>query len=418
MNQELVDGISACFRIFETSSCRTECEHILMAALLDKLEQLRHPEAPARNFMSFLDLLRATTYRGEAVVPGEVNIDDVRVAELDGLFDRIKCAVGQIVLTPEILDEPQRLSSAFDDAALRFNRRSPRNINATPPELARLIAKLLEPKFGEKVYDPACGLGKCLLAMGCESDGKVELHGQEFSPFISALCKINLRFHGFDEAVIACGDTLDRPACGDMRFDVIVSEPPVGTLRLADERYTSRFETQFIQHILGRLNETGRAAVLVPYTFLYNSQPAFRELRAEIVARNLLDAIIMLPPKALFNTGVQTFVVVFRADRGDQKDVCLINVANEEHYERVIGRNVLTHEAIDEIVKAYRTRTPHADFACVCFDDLAKDDNRSFDHAFFAQKEEADLRPSIPELKIRVKEIESELAQVQAKLEW
>ncbi|MEM2205134.1 MAG: class I SAM-dependent DNA methyltransferase, partial [Candidatus Hadarchaeales archaeon] len=73
----------------------------------------------------------------------------------------------------------------------------------TPREVIRLLVKILDPKPGESVYDPACGSGGMLILSykhvegekGKEEAKKLFLYGQEANREIFALCKMNMYIH-------------------------------------------------------------------------------------------------------------------------------------------------------------------------------------------------------------------------------
>ena len=95
----------------------------------------------------------------------------------------------------------------------------------TPPEVSRLLAKLLAPQPGERIYDPACGSGSLLIK--CAEDVGSEnyaLYGQENNGSTWALAMMNMFLHNVNQPRIAWGDTLDNPIHreGDnlMRFNV------------------------------------------------------------------------------------------------------------------------------------------------------------------------------------------------------
>ena len=101
----------------------------------------------------------------------------------------------------------------------------------TPAEVSTLLAKLVEPKENDRIYDPACGSGSLLLKAAKEiKDKKVSVYGQESNSSTYNLCRMNMFLHGVNDAHIEWGDTLANPLHLEhddlMKFDVIVSNPP------------------------------------------------------------------------------------------------------------------------------------------------------------------------------------------------
>src|SRR3989338_2726063 len=82
----------------------------------------------------------------------------------------------------------------------------------TPAEVSILLARLLDPKPGETVCDPACGSGSLLIRVAKQvGSDDYFLYGQEVNGGTWALCKMNMFLHGVDNAQIEWGDTLNSP---------------------------------------------------------------------------------------------------------------------------------------------------------------------------------------------------------------
>jgi type I restriction enzyme M protein len=121
----------------------------------------------------------------------------------------------------------------------------------TPRTIVRLMTRILDPREGETVYDPACGTGGMLLEAVNhvrEAGGNVrmllgKLYGQEKNLTTSSIARINLFLHGVEDFTVVRGDTLRSPAFfeGDLlaTFDCVIANPPfckIGTLFELDQR--------------------------------------------------------------------------------------------------------------------------------------------------------------------------------------
>lgn len=75
--------------------------------------------------------------------------------------------------------------------------------------------KILSPKAGETVYDPACGTGGMLIeAIRYMNDDRAtygRIYGQEKNLATSAIARMNLFLHGAQDFKITQGDTLRSP---------------------------------------------------------------------------------------------------------------------------------------------------------------------------------------------------------------
>src|SRR5256886_16889228 len=81
----------------------------------------------------------------------------------------------------------------------------------TPPEVSTLLAKLVAPKAGDRICDPACGSGSLLMKVAKEvGSDDFSLAGQESNGSTWALCKMNMFLHGMDNARIEWCNTITR----------------------------------------------------------------------------------------------------------------------------------------------------------------------------------------------------------------
>ncbi len=101
----------------------------------------------------------------------------------------------------------------------------------TPQEVSRLLAKLLNPKPGDRICDPTCGSGSLLIRVAKEvPGGNFSLSGQESNGSTWSLCRMNMFLHEMDNARIEWCNTISNPKLveGDnlMKFNIVVANPP------------------------------------------------------------------------------------------------------------------------------------------------------------------------------------------------
>ena len=107
----------------------------------------------------------------------------------------------------------------------------------TPRSVVQLLVRILDPRPGETVYDPACGSGGMLIeavhhmhndSLCCDS-----IFGQEKNVTNAAIAKMNLYLHGAIDFNIMQGDTLRDPKIlqgGHLaRFDCVLGQRQVWT---------------------------------------------------------------------------------------------------------------------------------------------------------------------------------------------
>lgn len=201
----------------------------------------------------------------------------------------------------------------------------------TPRPLVECIVRLLRPRRGERIQDPAAGTGGFLVhadrfmraAEGVadpprETAGAPppELLGVELVPSTRRLALMNLTLHGVGGEVLL-GDTLTALGTTLGAADVILSNPPFGNKRGggAPDRPDLAIPTRnkqllFLQHCYKALRPGGRAAVIVPDNVLFEEH-AGAALRRELLHCCNLHTLLRLPAGIFYAPGVKTNVLFF-----------------------------------------------------------------------------------------------------------
>ena len=240
----------------------------------------------------------------------------------------------------------------------------------TPSEVSTLLAKLVEPKDGERICDPTCGSGSLLLKAAKEVGSKnVSLYGQEVNGSTWALARMNMFLHEMDNARIEWGDTLNNPQLREedslMKFDVVVANPPFsldkwGAEEATADRYNrfhrgvppkSKGDYAFITHMIETLNEHGRAGVVLPHGVLFRGSSEGK-IRKQLIEENLLKAVIGLPSNLFFGTGIPATILIFDKNKTTD-EVLFIDASNE--YESGKNQNKLSEENITKIFDTFQS---------------------------------------------------------------
>ncbi|WP_028486834.1 type I restriction-modification system subunit M [Thiomicrorhabdus chilensis] len=248
----------------------------------------------------------------------------------------------------------------------------------TPPEVSDLLAVLLDPQENDQICDPACGSGSLLMKCGKQIQKKFNgskqyaLFGQEAIGSTWSLAKMNMFLHGEDNHRIEWGDTIRNPKLQDsngglLHFDVVTANPPFsldkwGHENAADDTW-GRFERgvppktkgdyAFILHMIETLKpQTGRMGVVVPHGVLFRGA-AEGKIRTKLIEENLLDAVIGLPEKLFFGTGIPAAILIFKKHK-TTNDVLFIDASRE--FQSGKNQNKLTEEHLTKIVDTYGNR--------------------------------------------------------------
>lgn len=201
----------------------------------------------------------------------------------------------------------------------------------TPRPLIRAMIRVIDPKIGETIYDPACGSAGFL----CESFEYLRpnakstkalatlqaktFHGKEKKSLGYVLGIMNMILHGVDVPNIVRTNTLEENIADVQpkdQFDIVLTNPPFGGKERKEVQHnfpirTSETAFLFLQHIIKRLKPGGRAAVVIKNTFLSNSDNASRALRRELLDSCALHTILDCPQGTFLGAGVKTVVLFF-----------------------------------------------------------------------------------------------------------
>lgn len=199
----------------------------------------------------------------------------------------------------------------------------------TPRSVVTLLMCLIDPKEGEHIYDPACGTAGMLLYAAkhvADSGGDVRklfLYGQEIIHSNWAIGRMNMLLHEVEDVQLQRGDSLRDPkfrsASNALRtFDVVVSNPEFslkdwGRKELSAGDPFGRFtygmppnktgDYAWVQHIIASMNDSGRAAIVMPNGVLFRPWSEGR-IRKGIVEEDLIEAVIGLPKNVFYGTTI------------------------------------------------------------------------------------------------------------------
>jgi len=210
----------------------------------------------------------------------------------------------------------------------------------TPRVLIDVMVRLMQPKAGEVIQDPAAGTGGFLIAadraMRAVTDDYFELspkqqtfqlqsalRGLENVQDTFRLLLMNLHLHKIDPDHLDFADTLS-PSGAQPKFkdaDLILTNPPFGPaggpptrddLTITDR--VSSYQLPFVEHCIRALKLGGRAAVVVPDNVLFDDGRG-KQLRQRLMNWCNLHTILRLPTGIFYAQGVKTNVLFFtRAD--------------------------------------------------------------------------------------------------------
>lgn len=267
----------------------------------------------------------------------------------------------------------------------------------TPQEVSEIMASIVNPQAGERVYDPTCGSGSLLIRAARKGGfDNVQIYGQELTNSAISMARMNMFIHNINDAKIAWGDTLANPQHLDgdgnlMQFDCIVANMPfskdkwaqgfnpggeaVGDIdETSDKKKKKKVEFKmeasldrwhrfdigvppmskgdwaFLLHMIYSMSGTGRVCAVAPHGVLFRGASEGR-IRQEVINKNLIDAVIGLPENIFYGTSIPACLIVFKRGRKNS-DILFIDAS--KGFVKDKAKNKLRPEDIEKIVKTYR----------------------------------------------------------------
>ena len=224
----------------------------------------------------------------------------------------------------------------------------------TPTDIIDLICELiLVSKIDKnkiiKIYDMTCGGGNMLFGVEDKlvrhhNDIKTATYGQEMEGSLYALARIESKFR--QESRIEKGNTLTNDKLAGEEFDFIVANPPYGVdwkdyQKAIENDQSGRFsagkpavsdgQLLFVQHALSKLNDNGKAFIVLNGSPLFSGGASSGEsnIRKWIMDNDYLEGLIQLPTDEFFNTGITTYIWCLNKNKpAERKDkIIFINAA-------------------------------------------------------------------------------------------
>ncbi len=301
----------------------------------------------------------------------------------------------------------------------------------TPSAVSTLLAKLVEAKEGDRIYDPTCGSGSLLIKASKEvGNHNFALYGQERNGQTQALSKMNMFLHEVNDARIEWGDTLRNPLHLEndhlMKFDVVVANPPFsldkwGAEDLAEDRYRrfeyglppkSKGDYAFVQHMLASLNVNGRMGVVLPHGVLFRGASEGK-IRKAIIDDNLLDAVIGMPANLFFGTGIPATILIFKRGRKN-RDVLFIDASREFNKDK--NQNSIDKGHIQKILETYKNRKEIEKYSHIATLEEIQENDYNLNIPRYVDTFEEEERVDIEETKKEILKIENKLTEVKEKM--
>ena len=306
-------------------------------------------------------------------VKGKTRLKDQQLVDLIHHFNKYR-------LRNEDFEFPDLLGAAYEYLIKEFADSAGKKGGEfyTPSQVVRLMVRLVKPQEGMTVYDPTCGSGGFLIQARqyVEEQGQdprnLALYGQELNGVTWSICKMNMILHDIPDAYIENEDTITTPMFVEngyiKRFDRVLANPPFSqNYSKANMQYSERFkygftpengkkaDLMFLQHMIASLKDDGVMATVMPHGVLFRGGQE-KVIREGIVKDDLIEAIIGLPPKLFYNTGIPACIIVINKRKPPHLKGKILFINADREYGEGRNQNYLRPEDIEKIVTVFEEK--------------------------------------------------------------
>ena len=269
------------------------------------------------------------------------------------------------------------MGDAYEFLIKKFADLSKKNAGEfyTPRSVVSLLVKILNPKPGETVYDPACGTGGMLIeAIRHMNDDRAtygRIYGQEKNLATSAIARMNLFLHGAQDFKVTQGDTLRSPNYlyrGELQtFDCVIANPPFslknwGADAFASDVYgrniwgvpsDSNADFAWLQHMVRSMDaKNGRCTVILPQGVL-NRGGKEGEIRQQLIQSDKLEAVITFVGGLFYGAGVSACALCLNNNKPAAHKGKVLLIDGSTIYTAQRAQNIMTSENVDAVYQLY-----------------------------------------------------------------
>lgn len=297
----------------------------------------------------------------------------------------------------------------------------------TPRSVVSLMAEILDPKEGDRVYDPACGTGGMLLEAihHVEQAGKdkrtVKLFGQERNLTTESIARMNMFLHDIEDFKIVRGDTLRDPAFFDgdelAVFNCVVANPPFSLKKWGSKKWEadpfgrnkygtptdSNGDFAWIQHMIASMDPiTGRMAVVLPHGVLFRKGREGK-IREAILKDDLLEAVIGLGANIFYGTSLAACLLIFKKQKPKDRVGRVLFIDASDQIREGRAQNYLEKEHVEQIFEWYSRFEDVDNYVHVADKEELNENDYNLNIPLYVEKEIEDNLPTLEEAKKAVK---------------
>lgn len=202
----------------------------------------------------------------------------------------------------------------------------------------------------------------------------ISVYGQESNPTTWKLAKMNLAIRGIENNLGSKNaDTFHEDLHPSLKADFVLANPPFNQsdwgqpLLLNDPRWkygvppSGNANYGWIEHIIDKLSQDGKAAVVLANGSLSSNTSNEGEIRKNILEADLVDAIVALPDKLFYTTGIPVCIWFFNRNKKNKGETLFIDARKMG---TMVSRKLreLTDEDIKKISDTYHAYNGNGEY--------------------------------------------------------
>ncbi len=212
------------------------------------------------------------------------------------------------------------------EQALKISRnRSSYGDFSTPKQISELLTSVYSLATKAKVYNPFGGNASFanFLPKDCI------YYGNEVSENTWALGILNLAAHNrLENSYFVKEDAFYNRRNSD-HFDFVISNPPFGLRTSGSNMFIpSEVDGYTIYHAMHQIAPNGKAAIIAASHFLTNGHQNAKGLRRDLLKKDILEYVILLPAKLFQNTSIPCVAVFLNSKPNKKGGVTFIDASD------------------------------------------------------------------------------------------
>jgi type I restriction enzyme M protein len=248
----------------------------------------------------------------------------------------------------------------------------------TPRHIVKLMVTLINPKYGNTVFDPFCGTGGFLIEAFRQIKRGIDEKDNKLMKFLKEqtifgveltdtykIAKMNMIITGDGHNNIIQDDTAKKEYWNnkDVKnvfdkmdkkgFDIVLANIPYGQTTDYGHLYpipSNQGDSIFIQHIIEVLNKGGKCGVIIPEGFLFKGE--HKKIREYLLRECDVEAVISLPAGVFMPyTMAKTDILIFEKGRPTKK--VWFYVLKDDGFELATKRRKISKNDIPDLINKW-----------------------------------------------------------------